>query len=119
MIADRVLVNEAAHALEASVRQVDLHDYSPRLRAGLASARQQLSELITAGGQRARLETDNTTVSDVSHIYDPLIAKLLDAVGDVGDQESTSRQLTRNLAAFVALAHAKEASSQAQSLLLG
>jgi hypothetical protein len=119
MIADRVLVNEAAHALEASVRQVDLHDYSPRLQADLASARQQLSELITAGGQRARLETEDTTVSDVSRIYDPLIAKLLDAVGDVGDQESTSRQLTRNLAAFVALARAKEASSQAQSLLLG
>jgi hypothetical protein len=120
MIADRVLVNEAAHALEASVRQVDLRDYSPRLQADLASARQQLSELITAGGQRARLETDSTTVSDVSHVYDPLIAKLLDAISSVGDEEdSTSRPLTRNLAAFVALAHAKEASSQAQSLLLG
>jgi Nitrate and nitrite sensing/HAMP domain len=119
MIADRVLVNEAAHALEASVRQVDLRQYSPRLRADLASARRQLAALIASGGERARLETASATVSDVSQVYDPLIAKLLDAIGGVGDGDSTSRPLTRNLAAFVALARAKEASSQAQSLVLG
>src|SRR6266540_2457833 len=119
MIADRVLVNEAAHALEASVRQVDLNDYGPQLQADLTSARQQLSELLAPGGQRARLETTATTVADVSQIYNPLIAKLLDAISAVGDQDSSSRALTRNLVAFVALARAKEASSQTQSLLLG
>src|SRR6266511_2705143 len=119
MIADRVLVNEAAHALEASVRQVDLRDYGPQLQADLTSARQQLSELLAPGGQRARLETTATTVADVSQIYNPLIAKLLDAISAVGDQDSSSRALTRNLVAFVALARAKEASSQTQSLLLG
>jgi Nitrate and nitrite sensing/HAMP domain len=119
MIADRVLVNEAAHALEASVRQVDLRDYSPQLRADLTSARQELNELIASGGQRARLEDQEATVGGVSRIYDPLIAKLLDAIATVGDQESGSRPLARNLVAFVALARAKEASSQAQSLLLG
>ena len=121
MIADRVLVNEAAHALESSVRQVDLGDYSPQLQADLASARAQLGALIASGGQRAKLEAASTTVADVSRIYDPLIAKLLDAIGGIGgigDQDS-SRVLTRNLAAFVALARAKEASSQAQSLVLG
>jgi HAMP domain-containing protein len=119
MIADRVLVNEAAHALEASVRQVDLRDYGPQLRADLTSARQQLNELIASGGQRARLENPSSTVTDVSRVYDPLIAKLLDAIATVADQESSSRPLTRNLTAFVALARAKEAASQAQSLLLG
>src|SRR5919197_5064549 len=119
MIADRVLVNEAAHALEASVRQVNLRDYSPQLQADLASARQQLGELIATGGQRARLENAATGIGDVSAVYDPLIAKLIDALGTIGDEDSTSRPLSRNLAAFVALARAKEASSQAQSLLLG
>jgi hypothetical protein len=119
MIADRVLVNEAAHALEASVRQVNLRDYSPQLQAELASARQQLGELIAPGGQRARMENPATGVGDVGAVYDPLIAKLIDALGTIGDEDSTSRPLTRNLAAFVALARAKEASSQAQSLLLG
>ncbi|HZD71617.1 MAG TPA: nitrate- and nitrite sensing domain-containing protein, partial [Actinomycetes bacterium] len=119
MIADRVLVNEAAHALEASVRQVDLNDYGPQLQADLASARQQLGELLSPGGQRARLENAASTVTDVSHVYDPLIAKLIDAISTIGDEDSTGRPLARNLAAFVALARAKEASSQAQSLLLG
>jgi hypothetical protein len=119
MIADRVLVNEAAHALEASVRQVDLSDYSVQLQADLTSARRQLGDLIASGGQRARLETAVTTVSDVSQVYDPLIARLIDAIATVGDEHTTNLSLTRNLAAFVALARAKEASSQGQSLLLG
>src|SRR6266540_7568879 len=119
MIADRVLVNEAAHALEASVRQVDLSNYSVPLQADLTSTRRQLGDLIAPGGQRARLETTASDVSDVGQVYDPLIAKLIDAIATVGDEDSTSQPLTRNLAAFVALARAKEASSQGQSLLLG
>jgi len=119
MIADRVLVNEAAHALEASVRQVDLSNYSVPLQADLTSTRRQLGDLIAPGGQRARLETTASNVSDVGQVYDPLIAKLIDAIATVGDEDSTSQSLTRNLAAFVALARAKEASSQGQSLLLG
>src|SRR6266536_1808203 len=56
MIADRVLVNEAAHALEASVRQVDLSNYSGPLQADLTSTRRQLGDLIAPGGQSAWLE---------------------------------------------------------------
>ena len=118
MIADRVLVNEAAHALDASVRLVDLGDYSPELRADLVSAQQQLDELIADGGQRARLERTDAGVADVSGVYDPLIAKLIATIGGIGADDTTSSPLTRNLGAFAALARAKEASSQGQSLVL-
>ncbi|HZD72940.1 MAG TPA: nitrate- and nitrite sensing domain-containing protein, partial [Actinomycetota bacterium] len=116
MIADRVLVNEAAHALDTSVRQVDLSDYPAGLRADLASARGQLAQLLAPGGQRARLERPDATVADVARVYDPLIARLIDAIAGIGASDTTSSPLTRNLAALVALARAKEASSQSQSL---
>jgi len=119
MIADRVLVNEAAHALDASVRQVDLRDYPTALRADLASAQGQLARLLAPGGQRARLERPDATVADVGRVYDPLIARLIDAIAGIGASDTTSSLLTRNLAAFSALARAKEASSQSQSLVLG
>ncbi len=118
MIADRVLVNEAAHALDTSVRQVDLGDYPPALRADLTSAQSQLSRLLAPGGQRARLERSGATVADVSRVYDPLIARLINAIAGIGASDTTSSPLTRNLAAFTALARAKEASSQSQSLVL-
>jgi hypothetical protein len=119
MIADRVLVNEAAHALDASVRQVDLRDYPTALRADLASAQGQLARLLAPGGQRARLERPDATVADVGRVYDPLIARLIDAIAGIGASDTTPSPLTRNLAAFSALARAKEASSQSQSLVLG
>jgi len=118
MIADRVLVNEAAHALGTSVRQVDLGDYPPALRADLTSAQSQLSQLLAPGGQRARLERSDATVADVSRVYDPLVARLINAIAGIGASDTTSSPLTRNLAAFTALARAKEASSQSQSLVL-
>src|SRR6266540_659000 len=93
MIADRVLVNEAAHALDASVRQVDLGDYPPALRADLTSAQSQLSRLLAPGA----------TVADVSRVYDPLIARLINAIAGIGASDTTSSPLTRNLAAFTAL----------------
>jgi methyl-accepting chemotaxis protein len=118
MIADRVLVNEAAHALDASVRQVDLGDYPPALRADLASAQSQLAQLLAPGGQRARLERSDAGVADVGRVYDPLIARLISTIAGIGSSDTTSTPLTRNLAAFSALARAKEASSQSQSLVL-
>jgi Nitrate and nitrite sensing/Histidine kinase-, DNA gyrase B-, and HSP90-like ATPase/HAMP domain len=119
MIADRVLVNEAAHALDSSVRQVDLGDYPPALRADLASAQGQLAQLLAPGGQRARLERPDATVTDVAGVYDPLIAKLIDAIAGIVASDTTSTPLTRNLSAFLSLARAKEASSRSQSLVLG
>jgi hypothetical protein len=119
MIADRVLVNEAAHALDSSVRQVDLHDYPPALRAELGSARGQLAQLLAPNGQRSRLERPDATVADVGKTYDPLIARLIDVVAGIDASDATSSPLTRNLAAFAALARAKEASSESQSLVLG
>ncbi len=118
MIADRVLVNEAAHALDTSVRQVNLDDYPPALRADLASAQAQLAQLLASGGRRARLERSDATVADVGRVYDPLIARLINAIAGIGASDTTSSPLTRNLAAFSALARAKEASSQGQSLVL-
>src|SRR5919199_158355 len=116
MIADRVLVNEAAHALDTSVRQIDLGDHPPALRADLAAARGQLARLLAPNGQRTRLERPDATVAEVARIYDPLIARLLDVVGGIDASDATSSPLTRNLAAFSALARAKEAFSQSQSL---
>jgi HAMP domain-containing protein len=118
MIADRVLVNEAAHALDTSVRQIDLGDYPPALRAELAAARAQLAQLLAPNGQRTRLERPDATVADVARAYDPLIAGLLDVVGGIDASDATSSPLTRNLAAFSALARAKEAFSRSQSLVL-
>jgi hypothetical protein len=118
MIADRVLVNQAAHALDASVRQVRLDDYPPALRADLASAQGQLARLLAPGGQRTRLERPDATVADVARVYDPLIARLIDAIAGIGASDTTSSSLTHNLAAFSALARAKDASSQSQSLVL-
>ncbi|HEX8927692.1 MAG TPA: nitrate- and nitrite sensing domain-containing protein, partial [Actinomycetota bacterium] len=116
MIADRVLVNEAAHALDTSVRQIDLGDYPPALRADLAAARGQLAQLLAPNGQRTRLERPDATVADVARTYDPLISRLLDVVGGIDASDATSSPLTRNLAAFSALAHAKDAFSQSQGL---
>jgi HAMP domain-containing protein len=118
MIADRVLVNEAGHALDTSVRQVDLADYPPALRADLASARSQLARLLAPGGQRSRLERPDAAVSDVSRVYDPLIDRLIATIAGIGATDTGSSPLTRNLAAFAALARAKEAASQSQSLVL-
>jgi HAMP domain-containing protein len=118
MIADRVLVNEAAHALDSSVRQVDLGDYPPALRAELAAARGQLAQLLAPNGRRTRLERSDAAVADVGKTYDPLIARLIDVVARIDASDATSSPLTRNLAAFSALARAKEASSQSQSLVL-
>jgi HAMP domain-containing protein len=118
MIADRVLVNEAAHALDTSVRQVDLADYPPALRADLASARTQLARLLAPSGQRSRLERPDASVADVSRIYDPLIDRLIATIAGIGATDTGSSPLTRNLAAFAALARAKEAASQSQSLVL-
>ncbi|HEX8863632.1 MAG TPA: nitrate- and nitrite sensing domain-containing protein, partial [Actinomycetes bacterium] len=116
MIADRVLVNEAAHALDTSVRRIDLGDYPPALRAELAAARGQLAQLLAPNGRRTRLERPDATVADVARTYDPLIARLLDVVGGIDASDATSSPLTRNLAGFSALARAKEAFSQSQSL---
>jgi hypothetical protein len=118
MIADRVLVNEAAHALDTSVRQVDLNDYPPALRAELAAARTQLAELLAPNGRRARLERPDASVAEVAKTYDPLIGRLIDVVAGIDPSDAASSPLTRNLAAFSALARAKEASSQGQSLVL-
>jgi HAMP domain-containing protein len=117
MIADRVLVNEAGHALDTSVRQVDLGDYPPALRADLASARSQLARLLAPGGQRSRLERPDAAVADVGRVYDPLIDRLIATIAEIGATDTTSSPLTRNLAAFTALARAKEAASQSQSLV--
>jgi HAMP domain-containing protein len=57
-------------------------------------------------------------MADVARTYDPLIARLLDVVGGIDASDATSSPLTRNLAAFSALARAKEAFSQSQSLVL-
>jgi HAMP domain-containing protein len=118
MIADRVLVNEAGHALDTSVRQVDLADYPPALRADLASARSQLARLLAPGGQRSRLERPGADVADVGRVYDPLIDRLIATIAGIGATDTTSGPLSRNLAAFTALARAKEAASQSQSLVL-
>jgi signal transduction histidine kinase len=64
------------------------------------------------------LERPDASVADVSRVYDPLIDRLIATVAGIGATDTGSSPLTRNLAAFAALARAKEAASQSQSLVL-
>jgi signal transduction histidine kinase len=113
MAADRALADTALQSFRRSVRALDSGGFSSQLRRDLAAATRRLDQLT---GLRGTIDHRPVETQQVAQVYSGLLESLLAVIGDIAAEDGSTR-LGGNVAALLAIARAKEAASQGQSLL--
>jgi signal transduction histidine kinase len=114
MMQSRAKADQNAAALRDGLVDLDVSDYSARLRDDIADASRRLDGL---SNWRTQLDgTDLPTVTRVENFYTELLSSLLTVIADIGN-EPGSRSVKADIAALVEISRAKEASAQSTSLL--
>src|SRR6266511_2542368 len=103
-----------ASARREMLEDLDVSDYSARLRDDIADSSRRLDGLAN---WRTQLDgADLPTVTRVESFYGELLTSLLAVIADIGN-EPGSRSVKADIAALVEISRAKEAASQSTSLL--
>jgi signal transduction histidine kinase len=114
MMRARTQTDRNATALRDGVNDLDLGDYSERLRDDVADTSRRLDGLAS---WRTLLDGGNLpVVTRVESFYGELLQSLLTVIADAGN-EPGSRGVKADIAALVEISRAKEAASQSTSLL--
>src|SRR6266545_309500 len=110
----RAKADRNAASLRDGLVDLDVSDYSARLRDDIADSSRRLDGLAN---WRTQLDgADLPTVTRVESFYGELLTSLLAVIADIGN-EPGSRSVKADIAALVEISRAKEAASQSTSLL--
>jgi signal transduction histidine kinase len=114
MMQSRAKADQNATALRDGLVDLDVSNYSERLRSDISDASRRLDGL---GNWRTQLDGGELpTVTRVESFYGELLSSLLAVIADIGN-EPGSRGVKADIAALVEISRAKEAASQSTSLL--
>jgi signal transduction histidine kinase len=114
MLQSRAKADKDTTALREGLVDLNVSDYSLRLRNDIVDATRRLDGLAN---WRTQLDgTDLPTVSTVENFYTELLSGLLAVIADVGN-EPGGRSVKADIAALVEISRAKEAAAQGTSLL--
>src|SRR6266508_2396060 len=114
MMQSRAKADRNAASLRDGLVDLDVSDYSARLRDDIADSSRRLDGLAN---WRTQLDgADLPTVTRVESFYGELLTSLLAVIADIGN-EPGSRSVKADIAALVEISRAKEAASQSTSLL--
>jgi signal transduction histidine kinase len=114
MMQSRAKADRNAASLRDGLVDLDVSDYSARLRGDIADSSRRLNGLAN---WRTQLDgADLPTVTRVESFYGELLTSLLAVIADIGN-EPGSRSVKADIAALVEISRAKEAASQSTSLL--
>src|SRR6266545_2376887 len=114
MMQSRAKADRNAASLRDGLVDLDVSDYSARLRDDIADSSRRLNGLAN---WRTQLDgADLPTVTRVESFYGELLTSLLAVIADIGN-EPGSRSVKADIAALVEISRAKEAASQSTSLL--
>jgi HAMP domain-containing protein len=114
MMQSRAKADRDATTLRDSLVDLDVSDYSERLRNDITDASRRLDGL---GTWRSDLDgAELPTVTRVESFYGELLSSLLVVIADIGNEPS-SRSVKADIAALVEISRAKEAAAQSTSLL--
>jgi HAMP domain-containing protein len=114
MADSRARVDREVGALRSNVAQLDLSDYSDRLRTDLNDVLRRVGELEA---WRSSLDSDDIPVSRVVNFYGEMLQSLQAVIADIG-VERGSENVKADIAALVEISRAKEAVSQSTGVLL-
>src|SRR6266508_3805453 len=114
MMQSRAKADRNAASLRDGLVDLDVSDYSARLRDDIADSSRRLDGLAN---WRTQLDgADLPTVTRVESFYGELLTSLLAVIADIGN-EPGSRSVKADIAALIEISRAKEAASQSTSLL--
>jgi signal transduction histidine kinase len=114
MVDSRGRVDHEVAALRANVAQLDLSEYSERLRTDLNDILRRVGELES---WRGSLDSEEIPVSRVVNFYGEMLQSLQAVIADIG-VERGSENVKSDIAALVEISRAKEAASQSTGVLL-
>ncbi len=114
MVDSRGRVDREVGALRTNVAQLDLSEYSERLRTDLNDVLRRVGELET---WRTSLDGQDIPVSRVVNFYGEMLQSLQAVIADIG-VERGSENVKADIAALVEISRAKEAASQSTGVLL-